>query len=52
MLEQVLRKAAKMIRELTHFSCEERLRGAGLVQLGEEKACRRPHCGLPVFIRS
>jgi len=25
--------------------------GAGLVQLGEEKAVRRPHCSLPVFKR-
>ena len=25
--------------------------GAGLVQLGEEKALRRPHCSLPVFKR-
>lgn len=38
-----------MIRGLEHLSSEERLRGLGLIQLGEEKALGRPHCGLPLL---
>jgi len=30
-------------------SLRRQAKGAGLVQPGEEKAMRRPHCSLPVF---
>jgi len=44
----VQKKTRKMIRELQQLPYEDRLK---LVQLGEEKAVRRPHCSLPVFKR-
>ena len=49
LLEQVQRKATKMIRGLEHLSYEGRLRELGLVFLGKEKAWGKPHCGLPVL---
>jgi len=39
--------ATKMIQELEHLSCEERLREA--LWPGEEKAPGRPYCSLPVL---
>jgi len=44
-LERGQRRATKMIRGRDNLSYEERLR-AGAVQPGEEKAPRRPYCGL------
>ena len=48
-LEEVQRRATKMARGLEHLSCEEKVEGTGLVQLGEEKAPQRPHGVLPVL---
>jgi len=42
LLEKVQQRATKMIKELEHLSCEEKLK-AGTVQLGEEKAQRGSH---------
>ena len=47
LLEQVQRRATKMIRGLEHLCYEDRLR-VGVVQLGEEKAPGRPYSSLPV----
>jgi len=37
-----------MIKGLEHLSCDDRP-SVGAVQLGEETAPRRSHCGLPVL---
>ena len=47
MLEQVQRRATKMIPWMEHLSYKDRLRG-GAVQPGEEKALVRPEGGLSV----
>jgi len=41
-------EVTKMIRELEHLSCEDRLRELGLFSLEEEKAAGTPYCGLSV----
>jgi len=47
----VQRMTTEMIRGLEYLPYEDRLGGAVLVQPGEEKAVRRPHCSLSVFKR-
>ena len=47
LLEQIQRRATKMIRGMEHLSYEDRLR-VWVVQPGEEKAPGRPYSGLPV----
>ena len=38
-----------MISSSHNPTCMEKVEGTGLVQLREEKAAGRPHCGLPVL---
>ena len=47
-LEQVQRCAMKGAQRAGAPLLGREVEGAGLVQPGEEKAARRPHCGLPV----
>jgi len=49
LLEQVQRRATEVIRGLEYLSYEKKAEGADLIQLGEEKALGRPHCGLLVL---
>ena len=48
LLEQDQRKATEVTRGLAHLPYEDRLRGLGALQPGEEMAPRRPYGGLPV----
>lgn len=41
---ELLERVMEMIKQLEHLSCEE-----GLRERGEEKALRRPHCGLLIL---
>lgn len=38
----------RMLRELEHLCCKERLRELNLFSLGEPKALTRPHYSLPL----
>ena len=48
LLEQVQRKARRMIRRLKHLLYGDRLRKLGLFSLEKRRHCMRPHSSLPV----
>jgi len=48
LLEQVQRRAIKMIRGVEHLCCEERLREWGCSDWRRE-GFRKPYCSLPVL---
>ena len=47
LLQQIQRRAMKMIKGLEYLSCEDRLRELGF--FSSEKTLVRPQCGLPVL---
>jgi len=49
-LEQVQRRARRLVKGLESMPCEE-TEGTGAVQSGEKEAERRPYCSLPVSER-
>jgi len=48
LLEHVQRRATEMIRDEAPL-LQRKAEGGGLVQLGEEKGLKGPHCSLPVL---